>query len=62
MSYLCINTSFLNNNDEYVSEVFENFKSNRIIIAERLADLNPNTNASDSTGFPIGYSLSLIHI
>ena len=43
ISYLCFKTSFFKNQDEYVSQSFEEFQSNRIIIAERLANLNPNT-------------------
>ena len=58
ISYLCFKTSFLKNQDEYISQAFEEFKSNRIIVAERLAALNPNTNTIDSTGFPIGYGSS----
>ena len=42
-------------NDIKAVEDVQEFRNNRLIIANRLAALNPNPNPMDSTGFPIGY-------
>jgi len=61
ISTVLIKTAF-SKSDEFGSEVFENFKSNRLIIARRLAAkqgvdfTNPNNfENGDLTGFPLGF-------
>lgn len=55
-SYVIWSTAFLKDKDGYSSQAFENFKENRLIIANRLAVANPYYNgAVDSAGFPTGY-------
>ncbi len=57
ISFLSLRTSFEGTDDNHTSQSFENFKDYRIIIADRLADDNPNwNNQRDSIGFPEGYS------
>lgn len=57
ISFLSVATAFEVTDSTYSSEAFENFKSFRFDIAERLAVENPNWSQeySDSTGFPEGY-------
>lgn len=67
MSYLMIGTAFTKDIDNNISEVFENFKEYRTIIADRLAGENPNWNGEYVTDtvtvdgqritrrFPLGY-------
>ncbi len=57
ISFLTFRTSFAKENGDNISEVFEQFKQNRLAIAERLAAQNPNWDRTyvDSTGFPKGY-------
>ena len=54
-STILINTSF-SKSDGVLNPIFENFRNNRIKVAERLNNLSkePNTN-KDSDGFPLGY-------
>jgi cell surface protein SprA len=58
MSFFTLKTAFKKNGEENISPVFEDFKDNRLIIATRLAALNPNSGSIDSTGFPGGYGAS----
>ena len=58
MSFITLKTAFTKDGTENVSSVFEEFKSNRGIIAARLGALNPNSTGIDSTGFPMGYGQS----
>lgn len=56
MSYITWGTAFTGDNKDNTNAIFELFKENRIIIAERLAKENPYYNGTyDSTGFPDGY-------
>ena len=55
ISSILIKTAF-KNSDQYKSETFLNFQNNRLIIAERLAFVNGNSNGEfDEDGFPKGY-------
>ena len=55
VSFISWNTAFISDFADHSSQTFQDFRNNRIIIANRLADLNPNPNPIDSTGFPLGY-------
>lgn len=56
ISFLSIATAFEGTNDNHSSKAFDDFKDYRIIIANRMADENPNwNNQIDSVGFPQGY-------
>ena len=58
ISYITWGTAWQGDNKTtHASPNFEKFKEYRLIIAQRLAALNPNWNGqmSDSTGFPVGY-------
>lgn len=58
ISYITWNTAWVGDNKTtYSNKNFENFKKIRIIIAQRLAQQNPNWSGQtvDSTGFPQGY-------
>jgi cell surface protein SprA len=55
ISSILIKTSF-RDSDQYKSETFQTFKNNRLIIAQRLAAINGNSNGEfDVDGFPQGY-------
>ncbi|MFL2665901.1 MAG: cell surface protein SprA [Flavobacteriaceae bacterium] len=54
ISTILINTAF-NSSDQYNSKTFETFQKNRLIIANRLAAINGNSNGLDEFGFPNGY-------
>lgn len=59
ISFFAFRSTFENVDPKtYASENFDNFKENRLVIAFRLAEENPNWNGAvnDSTGFPVGYS------
>jgi cell surface protein SprA len=57
ISFMSISTAFETTDSTYSSKAFEQFKQNRIIIARRLSDENPNSSgALDENGFPEGYS------
>jgi len=57
MSYITWGTAFTGDNKDNSNTIFETFKENRFIIAERLAQENPYYDGThDSTGFPSGYS------
>ena len=61
ISYSMIRTSFSKADDNDISPLFENFKENRLIVADRLANENPEWSGNyvyDSiaqTNFPEGY-------
>jgi len=56
ISVITLNSSFSKTGDDIKSEVFETMKTNRIIIANRLAAINPwSQGIVDSTGYPDGY-------
>jgi len=57
MSFFSWSTAWVKDNDKDQNQNFENLKANRLRIAERLANKNPNYsgNIVDSTGFPEGY-------
>jgi len=58
ISFLSIRTIFDEVDERrHTSENFENFKDNRYVIAQRLAEENPNWDGSycDTTEFPTGY-------
>lgn len=55
ISTMMISTAF-KKSDEFYSENFENFKNNRIVIADRLvSDRNQDTGVVDEDGFPERY-------
>ncbi len=54
ISTILIKTAF-NSSDQYNSKTFEKFQKNRLIIANRLAAINGNSNGIDEFGFPLGY-------
>lgn len=56
ISVWTFNTAFQKQGDDYSSEVYNQFKANRLAIARRLAAENPNYDgAVGADGFPIGY-------
>lgn len=55
ISFISWNTAFTKDFENHSSQTFQEFRNNRLIIANRLAALNPNPNPIDSTGFPVGY-------
>lgn len=55
MSIIAWNSAFFKDDDNYVSEVFETFKRNRLIIAERLSNLNEYSQGTNPEGYPDGY-------
>lgn len=57
ISYITWNTAWITDDKvTYASENFEKFKEYRLIIAQRLAETNPNyTSQLDTAGFPVGY-------
>lgn len=56
ISTILINTSFVGMNDDNSSPLFQQFRDNRLTIAQRLASEYPTDLATiDSTGFPEGY-------
>jgi len=56
ISYNIWGTAFEKDSKDNKSATFEKLKSNRLEIAKRLAQQNPNWNQQyDSTGFPVGY-------
>ena len=59
ISYNIFSTTFSPENSNGVSQVFQQFEDNRIVIANRLAQQNSASRPSkgtDENGFPIGYS------
>lgn len=58
MSYLMWGTAFTSDRKDHTSPVFEKFKDNRIIIAQKLAKENGLSQGVDSLGFPDGYGAS----
>ena len=54
ISTILINTAF-SSSDQYNSKTFDTFQKNRLIIANRLAAINGNSNGVDEFGFPQGY-------
>ena len=59
ISYNVFQTTFSPENSSGVSNVFQQFENNRIIIANRLAEQNKSSRSSqgiDENGFPVGYS------
>ncbi len=57
MSYITINTTFVRPRDDNSSPVFDDFKANRLTIAQRLADDHPGTLGSheEFSEYPEGY-------
>ncbi|HHN48883.1 MAG TPA: cell surface protein SprA, partial [Bacteroidales bacterium] len=55
MSYLMWNSAFTRDRDDHTSPVFEAFRDNRVIIAERLAQGDNLSQGYDTLGFPDGY-------
>jgi cell surface protein SprA len=60
-SFISWSTAFLTDDEQYSNQAFENFKDYRIVIADRLAQENPNWNGNYVTDsisgalFPEGY-------
>ena len=54
ISALPIRTAFSTSGEDF-SETFEEFKSNRIVVARRLAAQDPNSQGVSENGFPEGY-------
>lgn len=66
MSFLTLRTAFKKINNDNSSEPYNNMRAFRLIVAERLANENPNWVGAynDTTGFPVGYgstSQDVIH-
>ena len=56
ISFISWNSAFIKDDDNYSNATFQQFRQNREIIANRLAELNPYDNSIvDSTGYPLGY-------
>ncbi len=55
MSFISIQTAFIKDRKDYSSEVFDQFAENRLIISQRLAELNPLSSGVDTAGFADGY-------
>ena len=56
ISFISWNSAFIKDDDNYSNATFQQFRRNREIIANRLAELNPYDNSIvDSTGYPLGY-------
>ena len=63
ISYLTWNTAFKNQDENFSSATFQNFRDNRLYVAMYLAEQNPNSSHRDSdgniiiseSGFPKGY-------
>jgi cell surface protein SprA len=57
MTYVMIGTSFVKDDPDNISPLFEKMKEIRLQIAQRYASQNPwSVGIVDSTGFPVGYS------
>ncbi len=54
ISTVLIKTAF-GTSDENMSEAFDNFRENRLVIAQRIAAKNGNSIGVDADGFPQGY-------
>ena len=59
ISFISFRTAFFNDDENYLSSVFSNFRGYRADIANRLAAQNPNFNGGTdpNTGFPIEYQI-----
>ena len=56
ISFISWNTAFISDATNHSNQTFQDFRNNRSIIANRLANENPYDNpVVDSTGFPLGY-------
>ena len=55
MSYITVNTTFIKSRDDNSSPTFDNFKTNRITISQRLADEYPGFLSNDDEGYAEGY-------
>ncbi len=56
ISFISWNSTFIKDDYNYSNAAFQQFRQNREIIANRLADSNPYDNIIvDSTGYPLGY-------
>ena len=56
MSFMMLKTAFKKEDNNYISSTFEQFKADRLQVANRLAHSNPNWPGTyDLTGFPTGY-------
>lgn len=55
MSYISANTAFIKPRKDNTSQVFDDFKANRLIISQRLADDYPGFLPQDSAGYYDGY-------
>ena len=56
ISFISWNSAFIKDDDNYSNATFQQFRQNREIIANRLAESNPYDNSIvDSTGYPLGY-------
>jgi cell surface protein SprA len=56
ISFISWNTAFIRDAENHSNQTFQEFRNNRITIANRLANENPYDNSIvDSTGFPLGY-------
>jgi hypothetical protein len=55
MSYITVNTTFVRQRDDLSSPVFDEFKANRSIISQRLADAYPGFLAENADGLVEGY-------
>jgi len=56
MSYSLLRTSFVGNNKDFSSPLFEQFRQNRIIMSQRVGAANPNSTHVQTLGYMDGYS------
>lgn len=55
MSFLMWNTAFTSDRKDHTNPVFESFKENRLIVAQRLAEGDNLSQGFDTLGYPDGY-------
>ncbi|RZL17499.1 MAG: cell surface protein SprA, partial [Pedobacter sp.] len=58
VSFISLGTAFRENNKAVVSELFNQFMSNREVISKRLGEQNPNSTGAGTAGFADGYDRS----
>lgn len=55
MSYITVNTTFVKQREDLTSPTFDEFKANRAIVSDRLAQAYPGFLTADADGFAEGY-------
>lgn len=62
MSYITANTTFIKQRKDNTSPVFEDFKANRLTVAERLANAHPGALPTGENGYPDGYGPTQVDV